>query len=50
MGGVRENADFADQLRGGMGVMGKNADLIFECELDETYASMSYTKIKILTP
>ena len=38
MGFVRENADFTDQLRG---VKVKNADVIFEWELDEKYASMS---------
>ena len=44
MGGVRENADFADQLRGGRGVKVKNADAIFEWELNEKYANMSLLK------
>ena len=39
VGGVRENADLADQLRWGGHV--KNTDVIFEWELYEKYASIS---------
>ena len=40
-GGGSQNDDFADPLREGWGVKVQNADVIFEWELYEKYASVS---------
>ena len=45
MGGLTENADSADALRGGWGSQVKNADVILEQTCSKSVTTMSYVKL-----
>ena len=45
VGGLTENADSADALRGGWGSQVKNADVILEQTCSKSVTTMSYVKL-----